>query len=567
MSTLIYFDVARLSIAASALFAGFIAGSFPVQTALAAREQAFASSDGTAILAEGLAAERVNQLERAENLFRQASILPETQEKGVISLSRVLAARQKPREAAQTLKEYLTSVNPFSVDGHLQLLDIDLTLEDAAGADAEINVVARLRPGYEPFQERRAILAFRSGDFKKVISSLGRVLKNDPKHVQALSLRYQTYLKLNRLDLAAKDVEQLIELQPAHVDNYSTLSEIYARSGNYDRAVTTLKRAIEKNQFRPEDQVKLVTIAANAYSQISEILIRNGELSSARELIQESLNLKTPPGSPKAKVFFSAARLMAAQGNAAGAERFYAKAFEAYPRMSESGLRLSELQANRGAYETSAATLKKLLILNPESDEAARELVDVYNKANRKDSLGGFLKNYVDSYPSKTWALVEYVKLLSSIGNTVAAESALRHATDDNESAADNYLVYVKFLDGQRRYADAIEVLNKAIAEYPKDGRLRFDLGLCHEFAGSMAKAEQAYRSVPVADAELYYQAHVNLALLQEKNGEFAKAITTLTHLRSKIGTSDALTEKIRVLSQKSQPGGDRSIATEVNQP
>ena len=209
--------------------------------------------------------------------------------------------------------------------------------------------------------------------------------------------------------------------------------------------------------------------------------------------------------------------------------------------------------------------LRKVLVIKPGHEEAAKKLVELYTKAERKDKLGVFLRDYVDQFPDRVWAMVSYVKLLSSIGNIKAAEGALAHATADDHVSPDLYLLYAKALDTQKRYDDAKNILSEGAEHFPKDGRIRFDLALIYDHAGTTKLAEQAYNAVQISDPELYYQAQVNLALMYERNGNLQRALGTLAVLDEKFGKNELLTEKIEDLKMKVHGPGvkTRSIANE----
>src|SRR5262249_38659072 len=152
--------------------------------------------------------------------------------------------------------------------------------------------------------------------------------------------------------------------------------------------------------------------------------------------------------------------------------------------------------------------------------QAAQLFVETLKSAKRMDQLGKFLKNYVDSFPSRLWAMVEYVHLLSRLDVVSNAEPALERAVRDEDSTADMILLYAKVLDSQKKYPEAIALLKRGSSRFPIDPRIRFDIALCHEHAGELTQAERSYESVPARDPEVYFKARVNLALLQEEAGK-----------------------------------------------
>jgi tetratricopeptide (TPR) repeat protein len=207
-----------------------------------------------------------------------------------------------------------------------------------------------------------------------------------------------------------------------------------------------------------------------------------------------------------------------------------------------------DLLSKRGAYTQASVELKKVLATRPDYEDAANRLVSIYVKADRRDKLGVFLRDYVDTFPERLWAMTAYVRLLNSIGDLSPAEAALNHAIDDSHASSDVYLLYAKVLDSEKRFPDAIKVLDQGLGKFPNDARFLFDIALCQEHSGDLAKATQVYESVSPDNAEIYYQARVNLAGLHEKERNYAKALSTLTALRKQIGETDELLNKIHEL-------------------
>lgn len=524
-------------------------------------DEVLRATDGSDVLAEGAQAEGAGDLEHAENLFRQAAILPDMQEKGTVALARVLIAEHKAGEAKLLLKNFVKEVNPFSADAHVALLDIALSAEQNTVVEEEISTLSKLRPGYEPFQERRAILAFRSGDYKKAADSLSRVLVSEPNHPRALGLRYQAYMKLGMYPQAAADVERMIQLAPANDQNYWALASVYANLGRAESAVATIKRGM--NVAREEKSLVSGTIA---YATVAEIWVNQAKYSYAKEALKLGSQLGVRTGVAKARISFVAGEVMEAENQFDRAEGFYQKAFAADPRHAENGIKFAQILAHNGSAEKASRVMAQVVAFNPENENYAKRLMEYYKTADRKDQLGTFLKNFLDDRPTETWALVEYVHLLASIDSLSAAESTLARAVETEGASSDIFLLYAKVLDHEQKYDKAAHVLTAAAESHPKDARIRFDLGLVQEHAGNLTKAEQAYRAVPISDQELYFQARVNLGLLEQKSGNIDKALTTFSSLRSKVGESDELVTKIRELTDRihgTSASPIRSVASE----
>jgi Flp pilus assembly protein TadD len=205
----------------------------------------------------------------------------------------------------------------------------------------------------------------------------------------------------------------------------------------------------------------------------------------------------------------------------------------------------------RGAPDLAAEVMKSALKREPGNEDAAHMLVQSYTQAKRMDALGRFLLDYVDAYPTKLWALVEYVHLLARVGSLRTANPALARAVRESAKSVDYYLLYAKVLFREKKTAEADVLLEHAVQVFPGDPRVRFDLGLCRELLGKTADAKRQYLAVKQSDEEVYFQARVNLALLQEREGDLEASKKTLVELRSAVGESEELRNKLDRIAEQ----------------
>jgi len=110
-------------------------------------------------------------------------------------------------------------------------------------AQAQVPVV---RPPELNVQYHRAETAWRSGaSVLEVKTRIDRVLKELPDDVEALKLRAQALLKLNRDEEALADAERAVNLQPKDGEAHLILCEAARRTGDVERAGRALDAAAE----------------------------------------------------------------------------------------------------------------------------------------------------------------------------------------------------------------------------------------------------------------------------------------------------------------------------------
>ena len=82
------------------------------------------------------------------------------------------------------------------------------------------------------------------GDLEARLTDLGKAIEVDPKHSQAYAVRAWTYRQMKQLDLAAKDLDSALKLEPVSVDASWAEGEIEEALGKNDKAVAAFKEGI-----------------------------------------------------------------------------------------------------------------------------------------------------------------------------------------------------------------------------------------------------------------------------------------------------------------------------------
>lgn len=73
------------------------------------------------------------------------------------------------------------------------------------------------------------------------------ILKVNPRHVQALNYLGLLYYRLKRHDLAITHIEKAVEIEPNYADAYNNLGVILMDAGQYDEALSCYQKAITIN--------------------------------------------------------------------------------------------------------------------------------------------------------------------------------------------------------------------------------------------------------------------------------------------------------------------------------
>lgn len=506
------------------------------------------SETGYAWIDQAREAEAHQDYGRAQDLFSRAAILPGTEEAGTVGLAHVQQVMGDLDKSLETLNTFVRKINPFSVDAHLALVDAYLALGREADAEAELATAEKLRPSYAPANQRVAVIAFRKGNYRLTVAALTKVLERNPTHARALELRARAYLKLEKYSSALADYKILQGLEPNEFEHYLSIGQIYVQLGELDVAERYFSAVLGASELPPAQRVR-VLMAAGQLEQL-----RHNE---KRAVAFFKRAYEANPADIELGLKLS--DLYAASHNLPQAQVTLDKIMENAPASDAAArlaFKLSDLYVSTRNYPAAQQVLAKVMESSPGNEAAARRMMELYQLLGRRDGLGVFLKNYLDSYPDKPWAMLAYSRTLIEIGDLAGADEYLRGtAIKNGYPTSELALEHTRLLGRLKRFADAKVALQKAIDKFPKDDRLHFDLALCWEKLDEPKKAASEYEKVTGAEGgsvalELKQKAVINLAQIVEKSGDTARAYALLRSIEPTGAIAQAVATKIEELGR-----------------
>jgi Flp pilus assembly protein TadD len=89
--------------------------------------------------------------------------------------------------------------------------------------------------------------ALRSGHLDRGMEELRQALADPRAMPYALSMFGSEHLKAGQVEVAIPELEEAVRLLPAHAENHSNLAYALGRVGDYSRAVTEARKALQLN--------------------------------------------------------------------------------------------------------------------------------------------------------------------------------------------------------------------------------------------------------------------------------------------------------------------------------
>jgi len=162
------------------------------------------------------------------------------------AMSRAGNANLKKDDHKEALKWFNKSLSEFRApDVVKKVKQIEKTL-----ADAEAK--AYQNPDLAEEERIKGNTVFTAGDFPTAVRHYSEALKRNPEDPKIYSNRAAAYSKLMEFNLALKDCERCIALDPAFLKGYLRMGHICLALKNPQKAAEAFKKAIELDSTNPE---------------------------------------------------------------------------------------------------------------------------------------------------------------------------------------------------------------------------------------------------------------------------------------------------------------------------
>ncbi|HEX6736997.1 MAG TPA: tetratricopeptide repeat protein [Vicinamibacteria bacterium] len=425
-----------------------------------------------------------------KNAQEAATLAPTGANLAVLSRAQVRA--QDPA-ALQTAEKAVQA--GASAPAHAALGEAQLAAGKAADAAASFRKAVELDAKYTPARVGLANSLSAQGKGAEAVAEAKKATEADPNSGAAFAAHGLAILAENKANAAAalNEAGQASFLAPRNAAVQVQVGRIFEQAGNLDQAVAAFKKALEADPDYVPARVSLVQgliyrgktdEALPEAEKLAKAYPNNGEaqLMYGRLLLQKSEFVQAVqpltkaseslPGSAEAHAFLGTA--LQYSGDSAGALEAYRKAVAGAP--------------GNASYRS---TYGLLLGIADKYDEAVKELTQVVNSPNYKDTAGwtnlGWVYRNMEPTSKPEEAVKAYTKALELDAKNAQAALGLGWAYSFS-----------------RKYDEAINAFQKAVSLEPKTAAeanngiawcfyFKNDLPKAKEFA---AKAKEAGRNV-----------------------------------------------------------------------
>lgn len=262
-------------------------------------------------------------------------------------------------------------------------------------------------------------ICLRQGEADEAVATLGKALEIDPQSIEAhLNLGY-ALSRLERFDEALESFWQAVRLRPDFVDAHIAMATVFGALDRPADAAASWRRAVE---LKPE--------AAELLNNLGSAL---GELERHREAAacyRRAIRLQ--PATPELHHNLGLALLNL--GRAAVAEARFRRALEMTPEYSRAHMHLGIVLGKLGRYEEAAESLGRAIECDPDEPDAYTNLGSVLIRLRRSEDAAAVYEQAIEIDPGNVAAHVGLGTALLKFDQRDRAMSCFRRALEIDEA-------------------------------------------------------------------------------------------------------------------------------------
>ena len=382
--------------------------------------------------------------------------------------------------------EQIVKLDPNGIDGHLLLGRLYRLNNDLQKAEGEFKAAVKLQPDSEEAVTMLAYLYNEEGDTKRAADTLNS-LPDASRSAKLYTALAYTYEQQKQYKEAIKAYQKATELDHDNLDAVRGLAQNLLNDGQLNASLDQFKIIADAN---PED--------AQTYMRMAEIYRRTGKfdlalstLKKAEALVPDSL-----------EVPYNVAAVYQAQGKDADAVTELQKLLQRTEK-TDGNLtkgeqdnrsvfleRLGTIQRDQHKDDAAIETFRKMLVLGDENAvRGYQQIIDTYREAKDWTKATATAREAVQKMPNDRGLKMVLASQLADSGEPDKAIAQVRSLLKGDAEDREVYISLAQMLGRLRRWPDAEEAGAKALSLSTKPDELIY----AHFVTGATFEREKKY--------------------------------------------------------------------------
>ncbi len=453
--------------------------------------------------------------------------------KARIGYAKLLLSQNKLKEAKKLIAKVL---DKNKNESEAQFLKAHLSMRDGDYNTAISNYQSILgrAPNSARIRKYLAVAFSLNKNDALAKETLRKVLKKNPKDLQAVTLLARLYIKDKNYDSAKEQFEAVLKLSPKHYIALRSLFEIQARNKDIEAATRTANKLIAyypksgigeyfyglilQSQKKTSEALQQFEIAHNKepksfkpVAALAALYVQQGKINIAIDRVNKVIAKN--PGNVAAITLLG--KLYIKNKETLKAEETLKKSIKTNPKRSSPYYNLSSYYIAFKHTDKAIATLKEGIKLSNKSAGLKFMLATIYHRENKHTEAIKYYEELLVINPKQMAVTNNLALLLSNDKSKIDRALKLVAKLEETKNP---YLLdtvgWVKYKAGQ--LDKAILILEQAAKKLPKVGEVNYHLGMAY------------YKKKNISQAKKYLELAVNSK--QQFNG-IEEAKTTLAKL------------------------------------
>ncbi len=326
----------------------------------------------------------------------------------------------------------------------------------------------------------RAQASLHLGALSGAYSDLQHTVYLQPANFKARLDLGNMLLAGGKVDEAQAQATATIAAQPNNADAHALLSRIAARQGKNDVALVEIHRALE---ISPNEAVLHETFALLVAGDPTQASSVETEMKKSISLDPKSANVK-----------LLLASFYARNGRLQDAEQVCWSAVATDPKNLSARESLVQVILKQGNPARAEQVLRQASNELADNSQGVRMLADYYANSGQIDKAKTEFASLVHKYPKNVSVQEGYVRILLEVRDFATAQAVVTELMKKNSKDPQVAVLNGIVLLNNGKLVDAINALQNAATNAPKDAFIQYWLGRAAQVKGDSGLAEKSFR-------------------------------------------------------------------------